>query len=232
MSGEVSRLNDVPERGSHRRPAPAARDRLRSRPVLIGAAGAGAAAVAALGLYALRGGDEPDTAVAAAPAGPGVASGGVAPGPTYGRVVPPKAPPAPAPSPSASPSKSAAPSPSPTPPASRSASPRPPAGSARLTASYGTANRWREGFIGTITVTNRGAAPSAGWRLAAFFPGRTSITSAWGQGGAVATSSSRNGVGASGGPLAPGASVQVGFQATGRATGPASCVLDGRSCSG
>ncbi|WP_305789590.1 cellulose binding domain-containing protein [Symbioplanes lichenis] len=118
-----------------------------------------------------------------------------------------------------SPTPSASPSPSP------SATP-----SVVLSATYKTGASWREGFIGWLTVRNKGEKPAT-WTVTVTFPSRADVRlgPVW---NARATTSGDT-VTFTGGPLAPGASVDAGFSA-GKSTrgkvAPVSCSIAGRSC--
>ncbi|POM27535.1 Chitinase 63 precursor [Actinomadura rubteroloni] len=95
-----------------------------------------------------------------------------------------------------------------------------------LEATYTTSDRWDSGFVGQITVVNTSEATVNGWNLTASFPGAR-ITWAWGTGADHDVTRLLG----TGGPLAPGATVQLGFQAEGRPPGsPSACVLNGAPC--
>ncbi|WP_157431519.1 cellulose binding domain-containing protein [Actinomadura hibisca] len=111
---------------------------------------------------------------------------------------------------------------------------RPPSsggGGSGLVALYSTGNTWDSGYIGAVTVVNRGSSSISGWQLTAYFS-RTEITAAWSNRGSVYSTHGGNRLGGSGGTLAPGDSVTVGFQASGRPGAPSSCTLNGRPCGG
>ena len=152
--------------------------------------------------------------------------------------------------PTASPSASASPSPSPS--RTRTASPSPsrspaqpsvrptrttkppapttPAASASFSARYQNGGSWDRGFIAGVQVTNTGNAPGD-WKVSVSFDGRAGVrvTNAWN------AQVSRNGDTwtFTGGPLAPGASVSFGFQASKQTRGsvrPSGCVANGTPC--
>ncbi|WP_306206156.1 cellulose binding domain-containing protein [Actinoplanes sp. RD1] len=130
------------------------------------------------------------------------------------------------PSASASPSptpdrSSASPTPSPTP---SSAAP------VVLTATYKTGASWGEGFIGWLTVRNKGDK-SVPWSVTVTFPSRADVRlgPVW---NAQATTSGDT-VTFTGGPLEPGRSVDAGFSAGKSSEGkvtPVSCSIAGRPC--
>jgi hypothetical protein len=81
-------------------------------------------------------------------------------------------------------------------------------------------NQWNGGFIATITVTNSGAAPIAGWRVSWTWPANQSVVSMW---NATSTVSGQNQAGTNmpyNATVAPGQSTSFGFQATGAAASP------------
>ncbi|WP_307848255.1 cellulose binding domain-containing protein [Microbispora oryzae] len=139
-------------------------------------------------------------------------SGGPSPSPSV--IVSPSA------SPSASPSQSPSPSPSPS---------GGTAGGCRV--AY-TMNSWNSGFTASISITNTGNSTINGWTLVFTLPSGQSITSGWNatfspsSGQVSATNVSYNGT------LAPGATVDIGFQAnhTGNTAEPTSFTLNGVPC--
>ncbi|MGK5556833.1 cellulose binding domain-containing protein [Actinomadura kijaniata] len=219
--------------GRHR----AASGRLLGRPVLAGAAGLVVCGTAAFALTAAAGDDGPRRTLAAPSAAP-TPRGGPAPEETFGEDVPPRSSASAAVTTKPSRSASASPSPSGSASPSASASPsqggspsHPSAPTGGLAASYTTTNSWGSGFIGTVTVVNRGTTTVPSWQLSAVFPGRT-ILSAWTNSGSTSTSHAGNRLATTGRSLGPGQSIQIGFQANGGATAPSSCSLNGRPCSG
>jgi cellulase/cellobiase CelA1 len=113
--------------------------------------------------------------------------------------------------------------------------PAPPSRTARpaqaaLTATYAVGTSWDTGFIGAVRVRNMSAVPQ-NWAVAVRWDGAAGvrITQAWN-----ASLSSRGDVTVlSGGPLAPGATQNLGFEATKQLTGPvrpASCTVNGSWC--
>lgn len=104
----------------------------------------------------------------------------------------------------------------PDPPTSSDPSTPPPGGDA-CTATYQTVNSWGGGFQGQVTVT-AGASAINGWKLTFSLPSGVSINQLWN--GTLTTSGSTATVTNTSwnGSLAPGASVEVGFTATGTAT--------------
>ncbi|WP_275418795.1 cellulose binding domain-containing protein [Acrocarpospora phusangensis] len=124
------------------------------------------------------------------------------------------------------------PSPSPTPPITPSPSPSPsgsPGTGPRL--AY-TMNAWNNGFTANINITNTGTSTINGWTLVFALPSGQSLTSGW---NATYTTSgaqitARN-VGHNG-TLAPGATIEIGFQAThtGNTAEPTAFTLNGIPC--
>ncbi|MGA5304902.1 cellulose binding domain-containing protein [Nucisporomicrobium flavum] len=118
----------------------------------------------------------------------------------------------------------------PSPSASASVSAPPPAGTGPRVA-Y-TMSSWSSGFTATVSITNTGTSAINGWTLTFTLPSGQSITSGWN-----ATYSPSSGqVNARNvdynGTLAPGATVEIGFQAThtGNTAEPASFTLNGITC--
>nr|BFE59375.1 glycoside hydrolase family 30 beta sandwich domain-containing protein [Dactylosporangium thailandense] len=95
-----------------------------------------------------------------------------------------------------------------------------------------TMSTWNNGFTAAISITNTGTATIDGWTLAFTLPSGQSITSGWNatfspsSGPVSARNVSYNGT------LAPGASVDLGFQAThtGNTAEPAAFTLNGIPC--
>lgn len=96
-----------------------------------------------------------------------------------------------------------------------------------------TTSAWNTGLTATLTLTNTSAAAIGSWSLAFTLPAGQTITSGWGatyspsSGAVTARNLAYNGT------LAPGASVQIGLQAshTGNTGKPASFALNGSVCS-
>jgi glucuronoarabinoxylan endo-1,4-beta-xylanase len=97
---------------------------------------------------------------------------------------------------------------------------------------YAVTNQWQGGFGGSITITNTGSTTLNGWTLGFSFPGSQQITQGWNgvfaQSGAnvTVTNASYNGT------LAPGASVNPGFNGSwnGSNPNPTAFTLNGASC--
>ncbi|MDX3710500.1 cellulose binding domain-containing protein [Streptomyces europaeiscabiei] len=95
-----------------------------------------------------------------------------------------------------------------------------------------TVSGWNTGLTSNITLTNTGTTPIDGWSLAFTLPGGQTITSAWNadyspaSGRVTARNVSHNAT------IAPGASVDIGFQAshTGDTASPTSYTLNGTAC--
>lgn len=142
------------------------------------------------------------------------------------------------PSPSVSPSRSASPSPSASPSNSPSASPSaPPSPSASqppgaCSVNYKVDSSWGNGFVATVTITNRGPAISS-WTLTWTYPGNQTITNAW---NATVTTSGANVTArnvAHNGSIATNGTTSFGFQASysGANTNPTSFKLNNATCS-
>ncbi|MGI5163225.1 cellulose binding domain-containing protein [Spirillospora sp. CA-253888] len=108
---------------------------------------------------------------------------------------------------------------------------RPSGDRSALRAFYSTSHSWGSGYIGSLTVVNRGSSPVSSWRLSAYFSG-AEITAAWSNSGSAYSDHGYNRLSGSGGTLAPGDSVTVGFEARGYPGAPSYCNLNGRSCWG
>ncbi|MGI5239736.1 cellulose binding domain-containing protein [Dactylosporangium sp. CA-139066] len=95
-----------------------------------------------------------------------------------------------------------------------------------------TMNTWDSGFTASITITNTGTSTINGWTLGFTLPSGQSITSGWNatfspsSGQVSARNVSYNGT------LAPGAAVDIGFQAThtGNTAKPTAFTLNGIPC--
>ena len=126
-------------------------------------------------------------------------------------------------------SSSGGPTPTPTP----TQTPTPPAGNGACSVHYAVTNQWPGGFGASITVTNTGSTTLNGWTLGFTFPGGQQVTQGWNgvftQSGAnvTVTNVSYNGT------LAPGASVNPGFNGSwnGSNPNPTAFTLNGASCS-
>ncbi|SNY25168.1 cellulose binding domain-containing protein [Paractinoplanes atraurantiacus] len=95
-----------------------------------------------------------------------------------------------------------------------------------------TMSTWSSGFTATISITNTGSSAINGWTLSFTLPSGQSITSGWN-----ATYSPSSGLVSArnvdyNGTLAPGASVEIGFQGThtGNTAEPAAFTLNGVAC--
>jgi glucuronoarabinoxylan endo-1,4-beta-xylanase len=119
---------------------------------------------------------------------------------------------------------------SPSPSVSASSSPPPDAGTGpRVTYTMST---WSSGFTANISITNTGTSTINGWTLGFTLPSGQSITSGWNatyspsSGQVSARNVSYNGT------LAPGATVDLGFQAThtGNTAEPTAFTLNGIPC--
>jgi glucuronoarabinoxylan endo-1,4-beta-xylanase len=123
---------------------------------------------------------------------------------------------------SPTPSDSASPTVTPTPPPGGGAAPR---------VAY-TMSTWSSGFTAGISITNSGTSAINGWTLKFALPAGQVITSGWNatyaptSGQVSATNVSYNGT------LAPGATIDIGFQAThtGNTARPTAFTLNGVAC--
>ncbi|MGC5015581.1 cellulose binding domain-containing protein [Streptosporangium sp. DT93] len=122
------------------------------------------------------------------------------------------------------------PTPTPTPTPTATPTPTPTPGTGPRVA-Y-TMSPWNNGFTANISITNTGTSAINGWTLVFTLPSGQSLTSGW---NAVYTSSggqvSARNVGHNG-TLAPGATIDIGFQAThtGNTAEPAAFTLNGIPC--
>ena len=99
-----------------------------------------------------------------------------------------------------------------------------------LTVSYQTTSSWGTGYTGQYTITNFGAAATAGWTLGFRLPGGASLSSLWN--GADKVSDGQVTVTNAGwdGAIEPGATANVGFVVDGSAAAPQDCTIDGAPC--
>jgi len=153
-------------------------------------------------------------------------------------VPPTSVPPPPAAPTSASPSSA-----SPTPvrssprasrPPSKKPAPRrttsPPAPAASFTAAYGTGRSWDRGFIAGVQITNK-SGPARTWTVKVSYnpDAGVRIGNTWN----AQLSRDGNTFVLTGGPLAPGATAMLGFEASKQVRGgiqPTSCTVDGAPC--
>jgi cellulase/cellobiase CelA1 len=112
-----------------------------------------------------------------------------------------------------------------------SSDPGTPGGSTACKVAYGT-NAWQGGFTADVTITNTGASPVNGWKLAFTLPSGQRITNAWnanlsGSSGAVTAGN----VGHNG-ELRAGGQATFGFQGTsgGAVSKPSAFSLNGTAC--
>jgi poly(3-hydroxybutyrate) depolymerase len=131
--------------------------------------------------------------------------------------------------PSPTPTSSTA-SPSPSSPSPSSSSSPPGTGACRVA---DTVNAWNTGLTSSITITNTSTTAVSGWSLAFTLPSGQTITSGWNasyapaSGQVTARNLAYNAV------IAPGAAVNIGFQAThsGNTAAPSTFTLNGAACS-
>ncbi len=99
-----------------------------------------------------------------------------------------------------------------------------------LTVEYAVRGHWEGGFNAEVRITNIGSQPVEGWSVYLQLPAGVKVVRAWSadvtQSAAAVTLRSQ--------PwntyLAPGAVIQVGFQATGADASPSSCKINGTPC--
>lgn len=96
---------------------------------------------------------------------------------------------------------------------------------------YTVQNSWSGGFTAQVTITNSGSSALNGWTLEFAFPGDQKVgqgwSAAWSQSGAAVTAKNLDWNAS----VAPGASLSVGFQATGAASGvPAAFEVNDKVC--
>ncbi|MFF2326608.1 MULTISPECIES: PHB depolymerase family esterase [unclassified Streptomyces] len=96
-----------------------------------------------------------------------------------------------------------------------------------------TTSAWNTGLTATITVTNTGSAPIGDWSLGFTLPSGQTITSGWGANYSPSSGAVTAGSLPYNSTIAPGAAVQIGFQAshTGNTGQPDSFTLNGTACS-
>jgi hypothetical protein len=99
-----------------------------------------------------------------------------------------------------------------------------------LAVGYQTVSSWGNGYTGQYTITNDGAAATAGWTLGFRLPAGASVTSLWN--GAETASGGQVTVTNAGwdGAIKPGGSAGVGFVVEGSAAVPRDCTIDGAPC--
>ncbi|MFJ9714828.1 cellulose binding domain-containing protein [Streptomyces sp. NPDC101213] len=95
-----------------------------------------------------------------------------------------------------------------------------------------TVSAWNTGLTSNITVTNTGTTAIDGWSLVFTLPAGQTITSGWNARYAPASGRVTAGNVAHNATIPPGASVDIGFQAThtGNTTPPDSYTLNGTAC--
>ena len=110
-------------------------------------------------------------------------------------------------------------------------SPSPTRVAASVSAAYTVSSNWATGFIAGVHLTNTGQTP-ANWTIVISHDDRAGvrITDAW---NATLTRQGNTNM-LTGGPLAPGSSLNVGFEATKKAAGPvrpSRCTVNQSTCS-
>ncbi|NUO42280.1 MAG: cellulose-binding protein, partial [Streptomyces sp.] len=108
----------------------------------------------------------------------------------------------------------------------QSSEPSPGTATCRVT---GTVNAWNTGLTASITLTNTGTTAIDGWSLAFTLPNGQTITSGWNAAYSPASGRVTAKNAAHNATIAPGASVDIGFQAThtGDTAPPGSYTLNG-----
>jgi hypothetical protein len=106
----------------------------------------------------------------------------------------------------------------------------PPAPAASFAAQYRVAADWDQGFVTAIDVTNK-TGPARTWTLKVTYPAEAGVRlgNTWN----AQVSRQGNTFVLTGGPLAPGATVSVGYEASKQVRSrvePSSCTVDGVSC--
>ena len=112
-----------------------------------------------------------------------------------------------------------------------SSRPSPTRAGASVAAAYSVSSNWETGFVAAVHLTNTGSTPQ-NWTITITHDGAAGvgITDAWN--GTLTRQGATNVL--TGGPLAPGSSVNVGFEATKKATGPVRptrCTVNQSACS-
>ena len=103
------------------------------------------------------------------------------------------------------------------------------AGRESVAVAFRTVSRWRTGFQGQLTITNRASTAVDGWTLVLRYP-RTKIVSAWDV-KVIRTGSTLVADNPAEHPtIAPGRSIKVSFTAEGAVGRPATCSFNGRPC--
>lgn len=95
-----------------------------------------------------------------------------------------------------------------------------------------TVSAWNTGLTSNITIANTGTTPIDGWSLVFTLPAGQTITSGWNAGYSPASGQVTARNVAHNATVAPGASVDIGFQAThtGNTAPPSSYTLNGTAC--
>ncbi|PJE25299.1 MAG: hypothetical protein CK431_01560 [Mycobacterium sp.] len=110
----------------------------------------------------------------------------------------------------------------------------PPAGTGGLTAAYTATSQWNSGFNGNYAITNSGTTSLSNWNLQFDLPANESVTNLW-NGQVTHTGSHYTVTPASyNGSIAPGSTVNVGFQAsqTGSYAAPTNVLINGQPVTG
>ncbi|WP_405106040.1 glycosyl hydrolase family 18 protein [Micromonospora sp. NBC_01405] len=105
-------------------------------------------------------------------------------------------------------------------------------GAGSVTATFAKAQDWGTGHEARVTVANGSAASISTWRIEFDLPAGTTISSSW---DADVTSSGNHYVAVKkswAGPLAPGASINWGYNGAGAYKAPLNCTINGAPCGG
>jgi cellulase/cellobiase CelA1 len=98
-----------------------------------------------------------------------------------------------------------------------------------VSVAFRTVSRWRTGYEGRLTITNRASVAVDGWTLVLRYP-RTKILSAWDV-KVIRTGSTLVADNPTAHPtIAPGRSITVSFTADGAVARPSTCSFNGRAC--
>jgi hypothetical protein len=108
------------------------------------------------------------------------------------------------------------------------------AASALPTATYAKTSDWSTGFEGSYTITNTMSVALNSWQVSFTLPATEKVTSLW-NGTLTSSGNTYTATNVSwNAPVAPGASVSIGFDASysGTYQAPTTCTLDGNPCTG
>jgi hypothetical protein len=114
---------------------------------------------------------------------------------------------------------------------SRTTSSPPATGPAQaLRTEYSVRGRWANGFNAELVITNLGSQPVEGWTVQLRLPPDVKVSQAW----SADVSQAAGAVTLRSQPwntyLGPGATMHLGFEATGTPAPPSSCTINGSAC--